>query len=237
MGSLRVDEGVLKEVQEGVLHVAKMLFDEGLVKSTFGVVSARIPGTDYVVITPSGFKKEKVAVENLVVVDLDGKVVQGTLRPSSETPMHVYVHKKIPEASCVVHTHSPMATVFAILEMEIPCLTTEQAFSFGGRIPVVTKYSFPGTTKIEELESIVEALRKCRVALLRRHGVIAYGESFDEALDNAVVVEDIAQSAILALLLGRCAYAFRKKPQEFTKEEIDYLQEFKRTRYGQKPEK
>ncbi|HDD66508.1 MAG TPA: class II aldolase/adducin family protein [Nitrososphaeria archaeon] len=229
MGEAGIDRRVLDEVMEGVLRVSRRLFEEGLVKSTFGVVSARIPGTDYVVITPSGFRKERVARENLVVVDLDGRVVQGRLRPSSETPMHVYVHRNIREAACVVHTHSPMATVFAIIERDIPCVSSEQAFTFGGRIPVVRRYSFPGTTKVEELEAIVEALRACRVALLKRHGVIAYGEDFDEALDNAVVVEDIATSAILALLLGR--------PKEFTEEEIEAIQEFKRTRYGQRPSK
>ncbi|MDW8021522.1 MAG: class II aldolase/adducin family protein [Nitrososphaerota archaeon] len=226
---MKVSSSNLDKVMAGVLRVSKGLFDEGLVKGTFGVVSARIPDTDYVVITPSGFRKERVTKKNLIVVDLEGKVVSGKLRPSSETPMHVYVHKKIPEASCVVHSHSPMATVFAILERDIPCLTSEQGFVFAGKIPVVRNYSYPGTTRVEELESIVEALRGCKAALLRKHGIIVYGESFDEALDNAVVVEDIAKSAIFALLLG--------EPKELTEEDIAYLQEFKRTRYGQRPAK
>ncbi len=225
MKSIKVNEAVLDKTMDGVLKVSHKLFEEKLVKSTFGVVSARIPDTEYVVITPSGFRKERVAKENLIIVNLDGNVVHGKLRPSSETPMHVHIHKKIPEANCVIHTHSPMATVFAVLEMNIPCISSEQAFVFGGEIPVVKNYSYPGTTKIEELDSIVEALKKCKAALLRRHGVIVYGEDFDEALDNAIVVEDLAATAIFAMLLGR--------PREFTKSEIEYIQEFKRTRYGQ----
>jgi L-ribulose-5-phosphate 4-epimerase len=227
MSKLGVSSKVLNEVMEGVLRVSRGLFEEGLVKSTFGVVSARIPDTDYVVITPSGFRKERVAKRNLVIVNLEGEVVRGNFRPSSETPMHVYVHKRIPEARCVVHTHSPMATVFAILEMDIPCLTTEQAHAFEGRVPVVRNYSYPGTTKVEELESIVEALRRSRVALLRKHGVITYGASYEEALDNAVVVEELAKSAIYALLLG--------KPEELTEADIEYMREFKKKRYGQRP--
>ena len=227
MSKININKDLLDETMSNVLEISKSLFDEGLVKATFGVVSCRIPGTEYVVITPSGFSKKRVSKENLVIVNLDGEVVQGRFRPSSETPMHVYVHKKIPEASCVVHTHSPMATVFAILEMDIPCLTTEQAHAFEGRIPVVRNYSYPGTTKVEELESIVEALKKSKVALLRKHGVITYGENADEALNNAVVVEDLATSAIFALLLG--------KPSELTEEDIEYMREFKRKRYGQKP--
>lgn len=221
-----VNKKIIDKVMNEVLYVSKTLFQEGLVKSTFGVVSERIPETEYVVITPSGFKKEKIAKKNLLVVDLDGRVVLGNLRPSSETPMHVFIHKNIREANCVVHTHSPMATVFAILKRDIPCIASEQAFTFGGRIPVVKKYSFPGTTNIEELESIVEALKTSKAALLPRHGVIVYGETCEEALDNAIVVEDIAISSIFSLLLG--------EPTEFTEDEIKYLQEFKRTRYGQK---
>ena len=221
-----VNKKIIDKIMKEVLYVSKTLFQEGLVKSTFGVVSERIPETEYVIITPSGFKKEKIAKKNLLVVDLDGKVVLGNLRPSSETPMHVFIHKNIKEANCVVHTHSPMATVFAILKRDIPCIASEQAFTFGGRIPVVKKYSFPGTTNIEELESIVEALKTSKAALLPRHGVIVYGETCEEALDNAVVVEDIAISSIFSLLLG--------EPTEFTEDEIKYLQEFKRTRYGQR---
>lgn len=221
-----VNKKIIDKVMKEVLYVSKTLFQEGLVKSTFGVVSERIPETEYVVITPSGFKKEKIAKKNLLVVDLEGRVVSGDLRPSSETPMHVFIHKNIREANCVVHTHSPMATVFAILKRDIPCIASEQAFTFGGRIPVVKKYSFPGTTNIEELESIVEALKTSKAALLPRHGIIVYGETYEEALDNAIVVEDIAISSIFSLLLG--------EPTEFTEDEIKYLQEFKRTRYGQK---
>lgn len=225
MSLKEVDRRVISKVMNEVLYVSKRLFEEGLVKSTFGVVSERIQGTDYVVITPSGFEKEKVAKENLLIVDLDGRVVSGNLRPSSETPMHVFIHKNIRDANCVVHTHSPMATVFAILRRDIPCIASEQAFIFGGRIPIVKKYSYPGTSNIEELESIVDALKISKAALLPRHGVIVHGETNEEALDNAIIVEDIATSAIFSLLLGQ--------PEEFSENEIRYLQEFKKTRYGQ----
>ncbi|MEN2975372.1 MAG: class II aldolase/adducin family protein [Candidatus Caldarchaeales archaeon] len=224
-----IDKRSIDRVMDDVIHVSKSLFEMGLVKSTFGVVSEIIPDTNYVVITPSGFRKEKVTKENLIIVDLDGKVVLGDLRPSTETPMHVYIHKHVKEAKCVIHSHSPMATVFAILKRDIPCITSEQAFMFGGRIPVVKKYSLPGTSNIEELESIAESLRNSKAALLPRHGVIVHGEGAEEALDNAIVVEDIAQMAIFALLLGQ--------PIEFTDREIAYLQEYRRTRYGQKIQK
>ncbi|MCF8885567.1 MAG: class II aldolase/adducin family protein [Aigarchaeota archaeon] len=223
---LNVDRVLLDKIMEDVVYISKTLFEERLVKGTFGVVSERIPGTEYVVITPTGFKKGKIVKENLVIVDLGGRVVSGNLKPSTETPMHVFIHKNIKEANCVVHTHSPMATVFSILGREIPCVTPEQVFNFGGKIPIVKKYSYPGTTNIEELESIVEALKISRAALLPKHGVIVYGETAEEALDNAILVEDIATSTVFALILGQ--------PEEFTEEEIRYLQKFKELRYGQK---
>jgi L-ribulose-5-phosphate 4-epimerase len=220
-----VDKDIFESISMQVIHVSKELFKTGLVKSTFGVVSARIPKTNYVIITPSGFSKRKIRKENLVVVNFEGKIIFGNLRPSVETPMHLYIHKQIPEAGCVIHTHSPMATSFSIMEMEIPCLSAEQAFVFGGRIPLVRKYSFPGTTDSEELQAIVDALKKSKAALLRKHGVIVIGLTPEEALDNSIIVEDVASMAIYSLMLG--------KPLEFRQEEINYIQLFKRTKYGQ----
>jgi len=207
-----IKEDIFKDLSTRIVYVSKRLFETGLVKSTFGVVSVRLPKTDYVIITPSGYSKEKVSAENLIVVNFEGKVVRGTLRPSVETPMHLYIHQQIPEAVCVIHTHSPMATAFAIVE----------------KVPIVKKYSFPGTTKLEELESIVEALRKCKAALLRKHGVVIIGSTPEEALDNAIIVEDVATMTIYSLMLG--------KPIEFTVDDINYIQDFKKTRYGQKTE-
>lgn len=221
-----VDTGSLERAMEDVIRVSRAIFQEGLVRSTFGVVSERVAGTDYVVITPTGFRKGEIVRERLVVVDLDGNVVLGELKPSSETPMHTYVHRNVEGAVCVVHTHSPMATVFSILGREIPCLTSEQAIIFGGRIPVAKRYSHPGTRNPEELESIAEALRTCRAALLPRHGVIVYGETADEALDNAVLVEELAASAVYAMMIG--------EPDELAEEEIEYLRSLRRRGYGRR---
>jgi len=224
--TVKIEKNILECISAQVVYVSKKLFETGLVKSTFGVVSVRIPGTDYVIITPSGFSKEKVSTENLIVVDYEGKVVFGNLKPSVETPMHLHIHKQVQDANCVMHTHSPAATAFAVAEMEIPCVSAEQAFMFGGRIPLVKKYSFPGTTKPEELQAIADALLSCKAALLRKHGVVVIGSTPEEALDNAIIVEDVATMTLYSLILG--------KPSEFRNDEIGYIQHFRRTRYGQK---
>lgn len=221
-----INPSVLRDLKEQVIRTAKEMFKEGLIKSTFGVVSVRIPQTNYVIITPSGFCKTRVIAENLCIVDLDGKLVQGKFRPSSETSMHVYVHKWIHDANAVLHTHSPAATAFAVARKEIPCVSTEQGFTFGSRIPLVAEYFCPGTQDTEKLESIVISLRKVKAALLKNHGVIIVGCDLEEALNNAIVVEDIATTVLYSCILGGF-------PSELTPEEIKEIREFRLTRYGQ----
>jgi len=215
----------LEDLKRRVVDAAQGLFDNHLVISTFGVVSVRIPNTEYVLITPSGFSKLKVHPDNLIVVDFDGKLVAGKFRPSVETPMHTYIHRRRPDINTVIHTHSPMACGFAAANIDIPCVSAEQAFYLGGRVPVVRKYSLPGTTKPVELAAILKALEKIDAVLLRKHGVVVVGRSPEEGLDTAIVLEDVAKQAFYSMQLA--------KPKEFTKKEIDYLQIFKKTKYGQ----
>jgi len=222
-----VDKAQLETLKSKVIEVARGLFENHLVISTFGVVSLRIPGTDRVLITPSGFSKNTLQNDHLIIVDFEAKLVAGKYRPSVETAMHTYVHKHRPELSTVIHTHSPMACAFAAANVEIPCVSAEQAFYLGGRIPIVQKYSYPGTTEPAELKAILRTLEKRNAALLRKHGVIVVGRTPEEALDTAIVLEDVAKVAFHSMQLA--------KPREFTKAEIKYLTEFKRTKYGQNP--
>jgi len=217
----------LDKLRREVIKTASEMFEYGLIKSTFGVVSARVPQTDYVIITPSGFSKERLSVGNLCIVDLEGKLIKGKLRPSSETSMHVFIHERLPEANAVLHTHSPMATAFAAANKEIPCVSTEQAFAFGGRIPLVTEYFCPGSQSIKKLEKVVDALRKAKAVLLRNHGVMIIGRDLKEALDNAIVLEDVATTALQSCMIGGLSH-------ELSAEEIKEIREFRLTRYGQR---
>lgn len=218
---------VLDRLTREVLQVARELFERGLVKSTFGVVSVRVPNTDYVLITPSGFSKARIRQENLILVNLEGNLVKGKFRPSVETPMHTYIHRRRPDLSTVIHTHSPMACAFAAANRDIPCVSAEQAFYLGGRVPLVRSYSLPGTKEPAELESIVRALQNINAVLLRKHGVIVVGKSPEEALDTAIVLEDVATMAFYSIQLST--------PREFTQRELGYLKKFKTTKYGQRP--
>ena len=223
----RIDAGLLDDLSRRVVEVARGLFENKLVVSTFGVVSARIPNTDYVLITPSGFSKARLDKDNLIIVDLEANLVQGKFKPSVETPMHTHIHKRRPDLSTVIHTHSPMACAFAAANMDIPCVSAEQAFYLGGRVPVVRKYSLPGTTEESEHENIVRALENIDAVLMRKHGAVIVGKTPEEALDTAIVLEDVATIALHSIMLS--------KPREFTQRELRYLKEFKATRYGQKP--
>ena len=230
MSDLRLSEvepRVLDSIKSSVVEVAKGLFENHLVVSTFGVVSVRIPETNFAVITPSGFSKLTLNTNHLIVIDLNGNLIQGDFRPSVETAMHTYVHKHRADLSTVIHTHSPMACAFAAANMEIPCVSAEQAFYLGGRVPLVRKYSLPGTQNETELAAILKALEKCNAALLRKHGVIVVGKNPVDGLETAIVLEDVANMAVHSMMIA--------KPKEFTRKELAYLRVFKRTRYGQHP--
>jgi len=222
-----INPHILEKLKEEVVKTASEMFEYGLIKSTFGVVSVRVPETDYAIITPSGFSKARLATENLCIVDLEGKLVQGKLRPSSEASMHVYIHKQLPEANAVLHTHSPIATAFAAANREIPCVSTEQGFAFGGRVPLVMEYFCPGTQDTKKLENVVDALKKAKAVLLRNHGVMIIGHDLEEALDNAIVVEDVATTALYSCLI-------EGYPTELSADEIKEIREFRLSRYGQR---
>jgi len=222
-----VDQSVIDDLAIKTVDVARGLFENKLVTSTFGVVSNRLPDTEYALITPSGFSKLTLNMNHLILVDLEGRLVQGNFRPSVETAMHTYIHKRRPELTTIIHTHSPLACAFAAANMEIPCVSAEQAFYFGGRIPLVRKYSLPGSNAPAELAAILRAVERCDAVLLRKHGVVVVGRTPEQGLETAIVLEDVANMAIHSMILA--------KSKEFTAKELAYLKLFKRTKYGQHP--
>lgn len=221
----RSDKKVLQDLKREVIETAKTVFEENLVKLTFGVVSARIPNTDHVVITPSGFSKARLNTKELIVLDLEANLVEGKLRPSVESKTHCYIHKLRPDVGAVIHTHSPVASGFASANAEIPCVSTEQAFVLGGTVPVVERYVMPGSENQSDLEIIEKTFRSSKAVLLRNHGILVIGANLREALNNAIVVEDAARIALVAKLVGTS--------EKLSDGEIKNLVDF-RARYGQR---
>lgn len=180
-----------QELCEEVARVARQMIQAGLVTETSGNVSARTP-EGYVLVTPSAIDYRTLEPEDVVLVDVEGKVLEGSLQPTSETPMHTGIYRARPEVRAVVHTHSRYATTLACLGWEIPqvhyMLTT---LSEDGRIPLAP-YALYGTEELAGYTS--DALGKAHNAcLLQNHGTITVGASPEEAFSRTAILEEMAQ--------------------------------------------
>lgn len=182
-----------------VLHAELTRYQ--LVVWTAGNVSARVPGHELLVIKPSGVSYDELTPENMVVCDLEGRVVEGTHAPSSDTEAQAYVYRHLPHVGGVVHTHSPYAVAWAARGEPIPCVTTMCADEFGGDIPV-GPFAIIGDDSIGR--GIVETLRDSRspAVLMQNHGVFTVGPTAKAAVKAAVMCEDVARSVHLARQLG-----------------------------------
>ncbi len=187
-------------LRERVAKTARWLISSGLVTGTSGNVSARTPEGN-VLITPSGVDYEKLGPDDVVLVDLGTRVLEGSLVPSTETPMHTGIYKARPDVEAVVHTHSRFATTLACLGWEIPpihyMLTT---LGPDGRIPLAP-YTLYGTEELADhaANALGEAHNAC---LLANHGTIAVGESPEGAFSRTVVLEEMAEVYYRARLAG-----------------------------------
>jgi L-ribulose-5-phosphate 4-epimerase len=170
-----------------------------LVVWTGGNVSVRDPDSGLVAIKPSGVRYEDLTAASMVVLDLDGAVVEGDLKPSSDAASHLYVYRHRPDVNGVVHTHSRYATAFAAVGRPIPVYLTAQADEFGGEIPCAG-FAFIGDDSIGEL--VVDGIGASPAILLRNHGVFTVGPSAEAAVKAAVMVEDIAATVWAALQIG-----------------------------------
>ena len=213
---------MLEELKERVWKMNLELPRNDLVAMTSGNVSGRDPEKDLVVIKPSGVPYEKMKAENLVVVDLNGNVIEGDKKPSSDTGSHLYIYRHRRDIRGVVHTHSNYATSFAALGRPLPVCLTAIADEFGGDIPAGPYAPIGG----EEIgEAIIENIGSSRAILLKNHGVFTIGDSPESALKAAVMVEDAAKTVHLAMLKG--------EPERLPEEEVKKAYERYQNRYGQ----
>ncbi len=192
---------MLERLREEVCALHMELPANNLVTWTSGNISARDPETGLVVIKPSGLKFRELTPESMVVVDVDGKVVEGRYKPSSDTASHCYVYRHRPDVNGIVHTHSRYATAFAALGRPIPCVLTAMADEFGGPIPCAG-FALIGGEEIGQ--QIVNGLAgsKSPAVLLQNHGVFTIGPTAEAAVKAAVMTEDVAATVWLALQMG-----------------------------------
>ena len=198
-----------RALREQVCDANVELFRRGLAKFTFGNASGVDRERGVVVIKPSGVPYDKLTPANMVVTDLNGEVVEGSLRPSSDLPTHAALIRAFPSIGGVVHTHSMYATVFAQARREIPCLGTTHADYFRGPIPVTRPLSPTAIATGYELEtghSIVRRFAKLNpetmpAVLVANHASFCWGASVEEAVNNASYLEEIAAMAYHTLVL------------------------------------
>jgi len=194
-------DSVIAEMRRQVCDLHRHLTEYELVIWTAGIVSARVPGRDLMVIKPSGADYDSLTPADMVVCDLYGNLVDGELKPSSDTAAHAYVYRHMPEVGGVVHTHSTYATAWAARGEPIPCVLTMIADEFGGDIPV-GPFALIGDDSIGR--GIVETLRQSRspAVLMRNHGPFTIGRTARDAVKAAVMVEDVARTVHISRQLG-----------------------------------
>ncbi|MDD5707507.1 MAG: L-ribulose-5-phosphate 4-epimerase AraD [Kiritimatiellae bacterium] len=203
---------VSEQLRQAVLEANLALAREGLARLTWGNVSALDRDSGLVVIKPSGVAYDRLKAEDLTVVALDGRTVEGRLRPSSDLPSHLELYRAWPQIGAVVHTHSVYATMFAQACRPIPCLGTTHADHFYGPVPVTRELTAVeiadryeahiGTCIVECFASHgLDPLRMPAV-LAAMHGPFAWGSDASEAVHNAVALEATAQLALGTLQLA-----------------------------------
>jgi len=195
---------LLEALKEKVLKANLDLPNYNLVTFTWGNVSGYDKESGLVVIKPSGVPYDEMTVEDLVVVDLDGNIVEGTKKPSSDTATHLVLYKNFPDIGGVVHTHSPWATSWAQAGESIPALGTTHGDYFYGDIPCtrrMTQAEISGEYELETGNVIVETFKDIDPAaipsvLVHGHAPFNWGKDPEEAVHNAVVLEEVAKMAI-----------------------------------------
>ncbi|KOX18091.1 L-ribulose-5-phosphate 4-epimerase [Nocardiopsis sp. NRRL B-16309] len=211
-------------LREQVCALHAELLRWNLVTWTSGNISARVPDADLMVIKPSGVSYEDLTPEDMVVCDLDGTVVEGRHKPSSDTAAHAYVYRARPDVGGVVHTHSPYATAWAARGEPVPCAITAMADEFGGDIPVGPFALIGGDDIGKGLVATLDGQRSPAV-LMRGHGVFTIGDTARAAVKAAVMCEDVARTVHIARANG----PVERLPQEH----IDALYDRYQNVYGQ----
>ena len=217
------DEAVAR-LRAELVGLHRELVSSGLVVWTAGNVSARLPSGDLFLIKPSGVDYADLTPESMILCDLDGTVVEGTLKPSSDTAAHAYVYRHMPQVGGVVHTHSTYATAWAARDEPVPCVLTAMADEFGGEIPV-GPFALIGGDDIGR--GIVATLSGHRspAVLMRNHGVFSIGPSARSAVKAAVMCEDVARTVHISRQLGT--------PVPIAPADVDHLYARYQNVYGQ----
>lgn len=213
---------MLERLKEELVHLHLELPKNNLVVWTGGNISARDAETGLVAIKASGIRYEEMRPEHMVVVDLNGKIIEGDFKPSSDTASHLYIYKHRADVGGVVHTHSAYATAFAAVNKPIPVVLTAIADEFGGPIPC-GGFAMIGDESMGKV--VIENIGNSPAMLLKNHGVFTIGKNAKSAVKAAIMTEDNAKTVWLALQIGT--------PEEIPMEDVEKLHHRYMNVYGQ----
>lgn len=194
----------IQEMKQTVYDWTKQSYNEALFAGTSGNLSIYDRENDVMVITPTSIPYEIIQVDDMVAMHLDGTIVDAHYKPSSEWRMHATVYANKDNVNAIVHTHSPYATAFAVVNQNIPCILIEMVPFIGGDVPVA-KFAMPGFANPNSNavgEEAVKALKDRNGCLLANHGVLAVGNDIEQAHIRAVYIEDAAKICSLAKGIG-----------------------------------
>lgn len=237
---------MLESLKEAVCKANLLLNEYKLVVFTWGNVSGIDRDKGIFAIKPSGVAYDELTPDKMVLVDLDGKVVEGSLRPSSDTPTHLELYRSFKSLGGITHTHSPWATIWAQASREIPCLGTTHADYFYGPVPVtdkMTKKEVEGDYELNTGKVIVKRFKKLDPAqmpavLVAGHGPFTWGPTPAKSVEAAVVLEEVAKMAAGAMgVAAAFTPAIAAKPKPIPQYLLDkhYLRKHgKNSYYGQK---
>lgn len=200
---------MLEQIKKSVFEANRLLKDSGLIVLTWGNVSQIDRESGHIVIKPSGVSYDIMTAKDMVVVDLEGNVVEGTLRPSSDLPTHIELYKAFPEIGGITHTHSRWATIFSQAGVSIPALGTTHGDVFYGAIPVtrkMTENEIQGQYEKETGKVIVETFsaidpNEIPAVLVHTHGPFVWGKDAMKSVENAITLEEVAMMAYYTLQL------------------------------------
>ena len=191
---------LLQKLREEVIEYGLKILNTGLTESTGGNLSALDPESGLIAIKPSSIPYEKIRTQDVVIVDKNGNVVEGELKPSSETPMHTYMYRHRSDVRAVIHTHAPYSTILAVVNKELPIVTQDIAMFVTGSTVKVAPFRAPGS---EDLGKVAhEYMGDSDVVLLQNHGTLAVGKSLQMAYAATWALERGAMAYCYSLIMG-----------------------------------
>lgn len=218
-------EKVFDQEKKQIVDMSLRLYNEHLIVGTWGNLSLRTSylGKEYFIVTPSGMEYETTTIDDILVIDSEGKVVSGKRKPTSELKMHLKIYESRKEINAIIHTHSTFATACAVVGIGIPMIVEDMIQHIGGNIKIA-KYALPGTDELAV--NVCEAIEERKAVLLKNHGALGIGENLLAAYKSCVLTEKSAQIYIYAKNLGHINL--------ISTEDANLMMDYYKNQYGQR---